>query len=504
MYIGLDVGTSGCKAAVIGENGAVLAMASREYAFEMPKPGWVELNPCTVWKAVVEVLRDVACAAGSARAIAVSSIGESLILLDDHDRPLTNAIVYLDTRAANAADEVRARFDPEALYGITGVPINQMYSLCKLLWMQKHQPHLLEQARRIFLFGDYLTFLLSGERAIDPATASRTMLFDIGSLTWSEELFGRFDLSPAPYSNVAATGSVVGRILPSVALACGLPRDLLVVVGAHDQVAATLGSGVTEPGDLLMGEGSSESLNLVATKDRIRRDLLFRHQICMEPFVEPGRCILPIGQLSHGTSIKWFVQSHACEYAAAAADGRNVYADADERCAEDSGSLYFLPYLSGVNCMDASSRAPACFIGVNCDTTVHSMYRAVLEGLSFETRSNMRLFDEANMQVLKVIASGGGAKSRLFMQIKADVIERSVSILDCSDSGVKGLAMICAKAMGQFSSYREAAGAFVRMRDELTPERDYGERYAEYLRIAAALKALFRADPGIPKRNLNY
>jgi xylulokinase len=264
------------------------------------------------------------------------------------------------------------------------------------------------------------------------------MLFDIGSLTWSEELFERFEFSSAPYSSVAAPGTIVGRILPDIADACGLPKDLKVVVGAHDQVAATLGSGVTEPGDLLMGEGSTESLNLVATADRIRRDVLFSHQICMEPFVEPGRFILPIGQLSHGTSIKWFVQSHVSDYAAAAPDSRSMYAAADDRCAEDSGSLYFLPYLSGVNCMDASSRAPACFIGIQCDTAVDSMYRAVLEGLSFETRSNMRLFDEANMEVRRVVASGGGAKSGLFMQIKADVLERSVSILDCSDSGVMG------------------------------------------------------------------
>jgi len=493
MYIGLDVGTSGCKAAVIGETGQILAVASREYAFEFPKPGWVELNPRTVWAAVMEALRGIAHAASGARAIAVSSIGESLILLDENDEPLTNGIVYLDTRAAGAVEEVRARFDPEALYRITGVPVNQMYSLSKLLWMQANRPDLLERARRIFLFGDYLTYKLSGERVVDPATASRTMLFDIGSLTWSEEVFRRFGLSSGPYSEVAATGTVAGRILPSIAFECGLPRDLQVVVGAHDQVAATLGSGVIEPGDLLMGEGSTESLNLVVDAARIRRELLFRHQICMEPFLDHGRYIMPVGQLSHGTSIKWFVQSHLREYAEAG-DGRSLYAVADELCAGDCGNLYFLPYLSGVNCMDAFSRAPACFIGVDCDTTVHSMYRAVLEGLSFETRSNMQLFDEANVPVRRLVASGGGAKSKLFMQIKADVLGKSIATLDSADSGVMGLAMVCAKALGVIASYRDAAHAFVRVREGIAPGRDYSAKCAEYQRIAAALKALFRAN----------
>lgn len=492
MYIGLDVGSSGCKAAVFGEDGAIKAVASREYGFEFPRPGWVELNPRTVWAAVEEALRGIAHAAGGAKAIAVSSIGESLVLLDERDEPLTNGIVYLDNRAAETAQEVRAGFDPEALYGITGVPVNQMYSLCKLLWMKAHQPDLLDRARRIFLFGDYLTYRLSGERAVDPATASRTMLFDIHSSEWSEPVFRRFGLSAQPFSKVAATGSMAGRILPSVAKGCGLPQDLQVIVGAHDQVAATLGSGVIEPGDLLMGEGSTESLNLVADAARLRRELLFRHQICMEPFVEPGRVIMPIGQLSHGTSIKWFVRAHEREYGADGA--RSLYAVADERCAEDSGNLYFLPYLSGVNCMDASSRAPACFIGIDCDTTVDTMYRALLEGLSFETRSNMLLFDEANVPVERIIASGGGAKSGLFMRIKADVLGKPIQTLDSADSGVTGLAMICAKALGHIASYGEGAGLFTRVREAIPPGRDVGAKYAQYRRISAALKALYRMD----------
>lgn len=495
MYIGLDVGTSGCKAAVMDESGAILAVASCEYAFEFPKPGWVELNPRTVWAAVMEALRGIAHAAGGARAIAVSSIGESLILLDEDDEPLANAIVYLDTRAAGAVDEVRSRFDPETLYGITGVPLNQMYSLCKLLWIKEHRPDILERARRIFLFGDYLTYMLSGERVIDPATASRTMMFDISSFTWSGEVFSRFDFSPEPYSKVVSTGTVAGCILPSVAAVCGLPQSLQVVVGAHDQVAATLGSGVIDPGDLLMCEGSTESLNLVVTKDRIRRDLLFRYEICMEPFIEPGRYIMPIGQLSHGTSIKWFVQSNRREYEAAARGTRSMYATADKLCAKDSGNLYFLPYLSGVNCMDASSRAPACFIGLDCETTVHVMYRAVLEGLSFETKSNMRLFDEANVPVNRIVASGGGARSKLFMQIKSDALEKRISTLDSSDSGTIGLAMICAKALGDIASYSDAASALVHIQEEIAPERDYRARYSEYTRLTTALKTLFRADP---------
>jgi xylulokinase len=497
MYIGLDVGTSGCKAAVVNEAGEILAAASRAYAFEFPRRGWVELNPHTVWAAVRDALREIAGAAGGARAIAVSSIGEALVMLDEQDQPLSNAIVYLDNRAEAFASEVRARFDPAALFELTGVPVNQMYSLPKLLWMKAHAPDALNRARRVFLFGDFLTYLLSGERAVDPATASRTMMFNVHARAWSEAVFARFDLPMAVFSPVAPTGTAVGRILPSVARELGLPASLQVVVGAHDQVAATLGSGVLSPGDLLMGEGSTESLNLVVSEEQIRRETLFAREICMEPFVEPGRFIMPIGQLSHGTSIKWFVEAHRSVYEAVAESAESLYETADRLMAEDSGRLHFLPYLSGVNCMDASSRAPACFIGVDCDTTVHSMYRAVLEGLSFETRSNMRLFDEANVPVYRIVASGGGAKSKRFMKIKADALQKPIATLDSADSGVMGLAMICAKSLGDCPSYREAADAFVRTRAIIAPEGDYAARYAQYLRVAAAMKELFRADSGM-------
>ncbi|MGJ4849470.1 L-fuculokinase [Bacillota bacterium Meth-B3] len=491
MYIGLDVGTSGCKAAVIGASGAILKTASREYAFERPRPGWVELNPGAVWAAACETLASLAPESALARAIAVASIGEAQVMLDEWDRPVMNAIVYLDTRAAEMAGEVRARFDPRELYKITGVPVNQMYSLCKQLWLKRNRPELIERARRIFLLGDYLTYKLSGECAVDSATASRTMMFDVDALDWSLAVFERFELSRMPYSRVVPTGTVVGRILPDVAESCALPREMRVVVGAHDQVMATLGSGVVEPGDLLMGEGSSESLNLVVSADQLRRDRLFRREICIEPFVEPGRFLLPIGQLSHGTSIKWFIEANRHAYEAEAA-GDTLYAAAERLCAPDSGQLYFLPYLSGVNCMDAGSRAPASFIGIDSGTSVHSMYRAVLEGLSFETLSNMGLFCDAGVSVNRIVASGGGTKSRLLMQIKADALKRPIELSHAADSGVMGLAMVCARALGEIGSYREAAAAFVRTRDKIAPERDLSERYGEYLRLSGALKALFR------------
>ncbi|MEF9972869.1 MAG: FGGY-family carbohydrate kinase [Clostridia bacterium] len=490
-YIGLDVGTSGCKAAVFREDGVLLSAHSRRYDLDFPQKGWVELNPNVVWTAVCAVLSDVAPDAADARAISVSSIGEALIFVDAQDKVLANSIVYLDERCPEMVARVEACFDPEALHHLTGVPINQMYSLCRYLWMREHAPHILERAKFCFLFGDYITYKLCGVRAIDPSTASRTMLFDVEKRRWAESLFNRFEIPILKFSPVCESGTQLHEICPEIASRCNLPSALQVVVGCHDQVAATLGSGVLKSGELLAGEGSSESLNLIVDAASIDMRTLFSKQICLEPFVVPGTAILPIGQLSHGTCIKWFVQAHQSEYTVPGNAPHTQYARAEELCAEDCGELLFLPYLSRSNCMDASSRAPACFLGIDISTDVHKMYRAVLEGLAFESRMNFHLFADAGAHVDNITASGGGAQSERLMQIKADVLGVCVTTLCTKEAGVAGLAMICARARAGIP-YADAARQFVQTDRTFQPKRDYSSKFARYCHMNEVLKALYR------------
>lgn len=494
-YIGLDVGTSGCKAAVLDQEGRVLATASREYRFEYPARGMVELNPETVWSCVKDTLREIASSGYEAGMLAVSSIGEAMVMLDDSDRVLHNGIIYLDERGPETVDTVERRIDGKRMHRMTGLPPRLFYSLNRFLWLREHCPQIVERTDKYFLFGDYITYMLTGERLIDPGSASKTWLLDAMGLDWCKEVGSAFDVPLERFSRIVPTGTRAGLIRPKLADETGLPRTLQVVVGCHDQCAATLGAGCVGRGDMAAGEGSTESLNLVVDRGDIT-EKFYDLDICLEPHVVPGTYMVPVGQHSHGTSIRWFVHEFGADFgpAAGTADGvpRSIYEIANDNCAADAGGVYFLPHLTSSHLMDAQNRSLGLFIGLTVSTGRAVMYRALLEGLCFETKLCFDRLQETGFPIEKIAAAGGCSKSEILMQMKADVLKRPVSVLKNADAGISALAMICAVADGAYGTYKEAADVFVRVGRQYTPQKDYTAKYQRYMEIYEAAKALYR------------
>lgn len=498
-YIGLDVGTSGCKASVVDDRGRILASARREYSFENPGPGRVELNPVMVWGNVKETLKEVAAAGYKPRLMSVSSIGEALVLMDREDRVLQNGIIYLDERGPETMEEIREKISDRQIHRLTGIPMNFIYSLNRLLWLRRHEPRVIEKTSRYFMFGDYIIYMLTGERIIDPSTASKSMMLDAWKLDWADEIGTLFQVPFEQFSPVAPTGTVAGRIRKKLAEELGLPVEMKVAAGCHDQCAATLGSGGVSAGDMAAGEGSTESLNLVAEKEAITEPFLEKN-ICFEPYVKTGQYQIPVGQFSHGTCLRWFVREFGWDFQAGpgqeprdpAKEGKSVYDLAAETCAADAGELFFLPYMTRSKLMEADNPALGVFTGVDVNASRGRMYRALLEGLCFESRKSFDILETAVLPVHKIVATGGCSRSRMFMQMKADVLEKPVSVLKNTDAGITGLAMICAVADGQYQDYKEAAALFVKTEEELKPGKDYREKYARYCKISRAAKELYQ------------
>lgn len=491
-YIGLDVGTSGCKAAVVDECGNVLASARREYRFSHSGKGRVELDPREVWGCAKETLREIAASGYHVRMLAVSSIGESVVMLDEHENVLRNGIVYLDERGPETMDWIRERIGEDRLQHITGLPIRVFFSLNRYLWLREHEPETVARTKRQFLFGDYITYMLTGERMIDPSTASKTYMLDAMALDWSPEICGAFEIPLEQFPNVTPTGTVAGKIRPSLAEETGLPKELQVVVGCHDQCAATLGAGGVAEGDIAAGEGSTESLNLVVNKDKIT-EKFYERKICLEPYIQPGQYVVPVGQHVHGTSIRWFVNEFGADFGKGT-DGaaqKNIFELANENCAQECGEVFFIPYLARANLLDPKSRALGVFLGLEVGTDRAQMYRALLEGLCFETKLCFDVLDATGFPIHKIVATGGCSKSELLMQMKADVLGRPVHILENADAGISALAMICAVADGAYRDYAQAAKVFVRTKRAYVPQRDYSEKYRKYRIILDAAKELY-------------
>lgn len=485
-YIGLDVGTSGCKAALLSTDGKILFSADRQYSFISPHPGWVELDPAEVWHAVTEVLGEIAPHAQDARTIAVSSIGESMVILDENDRILYNGIVYLDQRCKDTLPEIEAKISARRLHEITGVSVNQMFTLNKFIWFRRQMPGLLEQADKYFLFGDYITYMLSGVRAIDPGSASRTMFFDARTLEWSKEIAGLFNIPIDHFSKITAPGTVLGNIKAGLAKQLGLPHTLSVIMGIHDQCAATLGSGSLSPGEVMLGQGSTESINCVIHKKHLN-DLIIANQLCFEPYLDDEHYIIITGNLTHGSSINWFVRNFYEDSQSASFSYEELY----KNCPDSAGDVFFLPYLSKVNLMDPKNHALGGFLGVDVTVTKPQMFLALLEGLCYEARTSLEIFRKIGVNIKKLTASGGVSKSALYMQMKASVTGCPIHILENPQAGIMGLAVISAVSCGDYSTLEDAVRAFTGTARTYEPGADYEKRYRKYQLISQSVKALY-------------
>lgn len=486
-YAGLDVGTSGCKAAVVDAQGKVMMTARREYHFETPGEGMVELNPDIVWKNVKETLTEIGKSGYDVSMISVSSIGEAMVLVDENDKVIRNGITCVDERGPETVNWICERIDGKRMKQITGLPPRLFYSLNRFLWLKKYEPESIARAKYYFLFGDYMTYMLTGERLIDHSTASKTWMLDKDTLNWSKEIGEAFEIPLGRFSKVVATGENAGRIRPELAKETGLPETMEVAVGCHDQCAAALGAGCVKCGDMVAGEGSTESLNLVVEKERITAEFDER-DLCLEPYVIPDTYLVPVGQTSHGTSIRWFVDEFWSELKN---KEKNVYELANERCAEDAGELFFLPYLSRSNLMDAENRSLGLFIGIEHSSNRPKMYRALLEGLCYETCFCFDALYQSGFPIDRIVAAGGCSRSELYMQMKADVLQKEISILENADAGILALSMICAVADGTYQSYEEAEKVFVSLKQSYAPKHSYEEKYQKYLKIREAAKKLY-------------
>lgn len=309
-YIGLDIGTSGCKAAIISEKAEIVAIAHAEYELLFPHKGFVELNPVEIYEKVKIVLKELAPQARDVQCLSVSSFGEAFVLLDDENNPLNHFITYADNRCEGMDKQVTDQISAKRIFEITGVYPNQTFSLYKLLWFKKYAPNTIDKARSMFFANDYYNFLLTGHRGVDCSTASKSMMVDVKKRDWSEEILEKFDIPKHWFSPIMEVGAFLGKLRSDIAEELGLSSDINIYMGCHDQCSATLGGGACLPGNTTIGEGSTESINLITDKSIFQHaQELFEQKMAMETFVEQDYYMLSGGFLTYGNAIRWYLRT---------------------------------------------------------------------------------------------------------------------------------------------------------------------------------------------------
>ena len=493
-YIGLDVGTSGCKASVTDCEGTVFRSARREYAPVSPQPGHIEIDARIVLDSVMGVLSEVAGL--DVTALSIASFGEAVVLLSDRDEVLGRSIYYSDVRGIDEVADILEAIDPKVCRKITGTRANPMFSANKLLWIKKHQPEILRAAKRTMLFGDYIAYMLTGERVIDYSLASRTMLFDIRENRWSAEVIGALGLAADGFSAPVRMGAPIGKLLRSVANDLKLSENVLVVAGGHDQTLAALGGGATRAGDSVDGIGSTECISLVLGSGDISEEMA-EYNFCAEPYAFEDTYLTLAFNASAGSAMRWFRDCfHSGRHAPAADAGENLYQIMENNCPSGPTDILFMPFVAGSGTPFLDPEIGGAFIGLRLGCTQEELYLAVLQGICFEMQHNVQLLSKCGIILDTVTAVGGGVRSELMMQIKADVMSREISILATPESGTVALALLCARAMGDVDDLAAAARSAAKTVRTYVPNPALADRYASlmerYCRIYPAVRTIYR------------
>jgi xylulokinase len=469
FLVGLDVGTTGLKALAISPGGEVVASAEEEYPLSTPEPGWAEQDPETWWRAAESALARLSV--GEVAGIGLSGQMHGLVVLDSEERVLRPAILWNDQRSATECAEIEERLGLERLIQLTGNRALTGFTAPKLLWLRNHEAEVFERVAYILLPKDYVRLRLTGERASDVADASGTLLFDVGGRRWSDEVVGELGLS----------SGILPRVLESPDVSGETGDGVPVAGGAGDQAAGALGVGIDRPGPLSIVIGTSgvvfAALPAFAA-DREARVHAFCHA------VPEGWHAMGV-MLSAAGSLRWLRDLVA---PGRAFSGLTREA---ERWGPGAEGLVFLPYLAGERTPHADPRARGAFVGLSLRHDRGALVRAVLEGVAYGLRDSLELLRALGVQPQSARVSGGGARSRLWLQVVASVLGLPLERTAVEEGAAYGAALLGGVSAGVFANVHEAVGECVRVRDVVEPDPAWQDFYARgYERFRALYPAL--------------
>jgi xylulokinase len=476
--VGLDVGTTGVKAVAVTETGEVTARAEFGYPLSTPRPGWSEQSPEDWWRAATAAL----AAVGEPAPLGIGLSGQmhGLVCLDAAGRVLRPAILWNDQRTGDECAEIEDRVGLERLVRLTGNRALTGFTAPKLLWLRRHEPEVYGGIAHVLLPKDYVRLRMTGERATDVADASGTLLFDVAGRRWSAEVLERLEI-PAAWLPPA---------LESPA-ASGATRDgVPVAAGAGDQAAGALGVGVARPGPLSLALGTSGVV--FATLPGYAPDPAARlHVFC---HAAPGRWHAMGVMLSAAGSLRWLRDTVAPGTAYRALDAEAA------SWGPGAAGVAFLPYLAGERTPHADPNARGAFVGLALHHDRGALVRALLEGVAYGLRDSLELLAELGVGASAARASGGGARSRLWLRIVASVLDLPIELTQVEEGAAYGAALLAGVAAGVFADVDEAVAAGVKVREVIEPDpawRDvYQDGYRRFRALYPALRPLEAAGAG--------
>jgi xylulokinase len=495
--LGIDVGTTGIKALICrAEDGAVLATGFAGYPLHHPHPGWAEQDPADWWRACGTAVRDCVVAGAAigvqperVRAVGLSGQMHGAVLLDERQEILRPCIIWADQRSGAECDEIHERVGKRRLIELTGNPALTGFTAAKALWVRNHEPEVFARARLLLLPKDYIRLLMTGAAAIERSDAAGTNLLDVRTGDWSPEVLAALNLPLDLVPPVRASTDVCGTLTPAAATHLGLPAGIPVAGGGADNACGAVGTGVVTPGLALLSIGTSGVVLAPAAEPRIDTSAVTPRLHTFAHAVPQMWYLMGVTQAA-GLSLRWARDTigggPATDYDALVAEAATITPGA--------GGVLFLPYLQGERTPHLDPRARGAWLGLTAAHGRGHLLRAVLEGVAYSIKDGFELLTEQGLPLDQLRLTGGGARSAMWAQIFADVLERPITTLAADEGPAFGAALIAGTAAGLYPSLPEACTRTVRLGAHIDPDaatRDaYRRQYSSYRAAYPALRAL--------------
>jgi len=489
LLLGLDVGTTATKALAFDLEGHVVASASQAYELLTPQPGWVEQDPEDLWAAVIQTVREVTTKidpGGHIVALSQASQGGTTIPVDTAGAPVHNAISWMDGRGIAMRGLVAEALGPDYVETTSGWPLSGSLSLHHIAWLRHRRSDLFSAAARFRFVNDFIGERLCGRAMMNPSDATMTQLLDIEHARWDPVLLGYIGIDESGLSEMAPSGRAIGTITADAALLLGLPRDTLVVNGAHDQYCAAVGTGVTEPGEVLLSCGTAWVV--LAVPDSLEAGRAGGMALSCHAVEGRWGGIRSLGGV--GASLEWLVSQ---VWRQGAGDDRpGIYRALNAGAAEvppGSRGLVFVPLSGGFH----AGHRDGGFVRLTLAHTRDEMARAVMEGIAYELRRALEEIRQGGVAIDRLTMVGGAAESSVWPRIVADVTGVSVAVPEQRQAAAVGAAILAGVGAGCFTGPEEGVAAFGGDVWELSPDpraaEVYNLAYGDYVGLCRALES---------------
>lgn len=480
-YIGIDLGTSGVKLLLVESNGNILAEITENYPIFHLYPEWSEQNPENWWDAVIMGIKKLFKGQNAKDVQSISFAGQmhGLVALDEKGSVIRPCILLNDGRTEKQTKYLNEIIGKDKLSEYTGNIAFAGFTAPKILWLKENEPRNYERIAKILLPKDFIAFMFTGKYCTDYSDASGMLLLDVKNRRWSKEMCAICGVKQSQLSELHESYEPIGTILPELAQKLGLSEKVRVVIGAGDNAAAAIGNGTIGKGKCNISLGTSGTIFLSSDKFTVDNKNAL-HSFCHAD----GGWHLMGCILSAASCRKWWLEDIL--------GTKNYVKDENEVVIADTDGLIFLPYLCGERSPHNDVNAKGVFIGLTSTTTKAQMSRAVLEGVAFALRDCLEVAKANGIKVNETTICGGGAKSKVWCEIMANVLNLPVTIPQTEHGPSFGAAILAMIGCGEYANEKTAVNELVVGGDEILPQMDEIEKYNEKYRIFKQLYPLLK------------